>query len=555
MPNPNLTAKEATALITLSDSAKDLFRAVYQSRQKSEKGEEDESNSKIRVNEIISKMSFFYEKIRNAVDYKEEHLLRKNAIERILRRLLMTGHAHEPQEMAKTLIIELIRAGYLANNAVLEEKIGEVAAVIDRFVKLRQLILAAGKKEKKEVEGVKKWTINLMATNIEEMLGDHKIDQVIGTHMFDIINSNILDKGNDKEFSRDKKIQIYIAIYSKLFKYDDYMLEYMLFRYFNSKWNNATDEDIALAAQHYNEFRDVVQQQLNHHFRKQIQKIAARYTVYFSILEEAIAENPQGTYDKLKNSAPQFKRLIEKICERRYKESRGKLRRGAVRSIIYIFLTKIILVFILEVPAILFLGDQLVYYSLAINVLFPPFLLFLIVMMTSVPGDENTAKIQAGIEQIVFKEKQESHPVKIEYPRKRKAATMMVFRFFYAVTFILTFGIIIWGLAEINFNIVSIIIFLFFLSLISFFGIRLGRFAKTYSVTENKEHFLSFFANFFYVPVVGAGKWMSETFSQINVFIFLLDFIIESPFKIFVEVFEQWTAYVKERKDQVVDKY
>ena len=550
MPNPNLMTKQA-AFFSLTEAVKDLFRAIYQEQQRGG-GEGDNAVAKIKVNEIISKMSFFYEKIRNAVDYKDDHLLRKNAIERILRRLVMMGH-NEPEEIAKTLLVELIRAGYLGNNSVPETAINEVAVIIERFDKLRKLVLAAGKKERQEIDAVKKWTANLAATNLEELLGDHRVDQVMGRHMFDIINANIVDNGASKEFSRDKKIQIYIGIYSKLFKYDDAMLEYMLFHYFNPKWNEAADEDIALVAQHYWELRDVIHQQLRHYFRKQVGKVVQRYTIYFSILQDAIAEDPAATYDKLKEHPDQFKKLIAKVCERRYKESRSRLRRGAIRSIIYIFLTKAMLVFILEIPATMFLGEEVKYYSLVVNVLFPPALLFLIALMTSVPADDNTAQIQAGIEEIVFAEKREKHPVKLSYPTKRKAATNIIFGFFYTVTFLLSFGLVIWALAQIEFSLVSIVIFLFFLSLISFFGIRLGRFAKAYSVIETRERLFSFIANFFYVPIVAMGKWLTETFSQINVFIFLLDFIIEAPFKIFVEMFEQWTAYVKERKEGIVE--
>ena len=201
----------------------------------------------------------------------------------------------------------------------------------------------------------------------------------------------------------------------------------------------------------------------------------------------------------------------------------------------------------------MFLGEEVKYYSLVINVLFPPALLFLIALMTSVPADDNTAQIQTGIEEIVFSQKREKHPVKLSYPTKRKAATSIIFGFFYTVTFLLSFGLVIWALVQIEFSLVSIVIFLFFLSLISFFGIRLGRFAKAYSVIETRERLFSFIANFFYVPIVAMGKWLTETFSQINVFIFLLDFIIEAPFKIFVEMFEQWTAYVKERKEGIVE--
>ncbi|PIR94840.1 hypothetical protein COT95_02005 [Candidatus Falkowbacteria bacterium CG10_big_fil_rev_8_21_14_0_10_37_6] len=554
MPSPNLKTKiNQSSTIELSETAKDLFRVIYQSQKSiKESKEEEEQVAKIRVNEIISKMSFFYEKIRNAVDYKEDHLLRKNAIERILRRLSLTGH-HNDNEIAKTLLVELIRGGYLANNSVPETKIKDLEKIIERFSKLKQLFLAGGKKTRQEVDDIKKWIFNLAATEIEENFGDHRIDQVIGQHMFEIINANIVDLGKDAEFIRDKKIQIYIAIFSKLFKYDDAMLEFLLFRYINPNWPKASDEDIALIAQHHHELVEFIAQQLAHPFRKQIGKVAFRYTIYFSMLRDAVEENPQGAYDKLKNNPNSFKKLIEKVCESRYKESRGKLRRGAVRSIIYLFLTKTLLVFILEAPVIVFLGDELVYYSLIINIMFPPTLLLMIALFTGVPGKQNTARIQEGIEEILVNPEFNDNTVKLKYPTARTSAVNIIFRFFYAVMFLASFGLVIWGLVAINFNIISIVIFILFLSFVSFFGIRLARFARAYAVVENRENIFSFFANFFYVPIIGLGKWMSETFSQINLFIFILDFIIEAPFKIFVEIFEQWSTYIKERKEEVVD--
>ncbi|MFH1326225.1 MAG: hypothetical protein ABIH48_02035 [Candidatus Falkowbacteria bacterium] len=550
MPTSNLSQPEITTK-SLSETAKDLFRVVHQQQTSSEDGEEN-GIAKIKVHEIVSKMSFFYEKIRNAVDYKDDHLLRKNAIERILKRLHLVGH-HESNEIANMLIVELIRGGYLNNNVVPETKADEVALIIERFLQLRKNILAEEKNDKKEADNIKQWIWNLTATNIEENLINHSVNHVIGKHMYSLIDANIADEEIDQEFSRDKKIQIYLAIYGKLFNYDDLMLEFLLFRYFNPNWYKASDKDIANIAQQYQEMKKDSVQQLSHPFRKQVQKLASRYTIYFSILKDAIEENPEATYDKLKNSPEQFKKLIAKICDRRYKESHGKLSRGAVRSIIYIFLTKAVLVFILEGPIILFLGETLNYFTLSINILFPPALLFLIILFTAVPGNDNTKRIYQGIEEIVFQGKHQDRLVKLYYPVKRGSATNIMFSFFYIVTFLLSFGLVVWGLLALQFHFVSIIIFVFFLSLVSFFGIRLGKIARAYSVVERKENLFSFFANFFYVPIVGLGKWLSETFSQINVFVFILDFIIESPFKIFVEITEQWSAYVKERKEGIVE--
>ncbi|EKD63982.1 MAG: hypothetical protein ACD_51C00113G0002, partial [uncultured bacterium] len=42
----------------------------------------------IRVSEVLGTIAHIYERIRNIVEYKGEHVLRRNAIERILRRLL-----------------------------------------------------------------------------------------------------------------------------------------------------------------------------------------------------------------------------------------------------------------------------------------------------------------------------------------------------------------------------------------------------------------------------------------------------------------------------------
>ena len=42
----------------------------------------------VKVNELAKKAGVFYEKIRYLVDYKEEHTIRRNAIQRILNRNL-----------------------------------------------------------------------------------------------------------------------------------------------------------------------------------------------------------------------------------------------------------------------------------------------------------------------------------------------------------------------------------------------------------------------------------------------------------------------------------
>jgi hypothetical protein len=173
--------------------------------------------------------------------------------------------------------------------------------------------------------------------------------------------------------------------------------------------------------------------------------------------------------------------------------------------------------------------------------------------MTKKPNEENTAKIVDGINQIFFKEAKGDDKIKLRKPSRRRGAIKnSIFGIVYAVTFFISFGVVVWLLGKLNFSWISIIIFMFFLAFVSFFTIRIRKSTKELIVIEPKESIFSLFSDFFYVPVIAVGKWLSEKFSKVNVFVFVLDFIIEAPFKMFVEITEEWTRYVKERKDEIV---
>src|SRR3989338_10379503 len=82
----------------------------------------------IHSRETISFVAFAYERLRNFVDYQEEHLLRRRAITRSLTRRLI--FVQPTPEMALGLVMELIRSRYLRNNAIPQEKINDVIKTI-----------------------------------------------------------------------------------------------------------------------------------------------------------------------------------------------------------------------------------------------------------------------------------------------------------------------------------------------------------------------------------------------------------------------------------------
>ena len=548
--NPTISRKEEV-IFTPNENTKKLFQVIYQEKNKTE--EENDDTPKIKVSELISRLAFYYEKIRNSVDYKEEYLLRKNSILRVLKRqVIIEGSLKETkaEEISKNLLLELIRAGYLPNNKLPETKIHELAVVIEKYLKLRALALPnlAEEKEKNEIG---KWILAMAASEIEERLNLDPVSQTVASNMYDLLAANIVLPDN-LPYQEDREIQIYISIHQIFMKFDTDMLEFLLLKYYNANWAKAGEGEIKYLANHLEAMKAMIDKQKNHPLAAQLNKIIKRYAVYFTILNDVASDDPAGVYESFKNDPKAFPRLVKKFAQKRYQEAKAKLRRAAVRSIIYIFLTKMILAFILEVPFTLWLGEVLNYNSLAINITFPPLLLFLIVLFTRTPSDANSLKIVQGVEEIVFKEKERKEPIILRQPVKRKRGISATFAVIYAITFFITFGLVIYFLDKIQFNFVSIIIFLFFLTLVSFFSLRIRKVAGEMYIVESRENIFSFIIDFFYVPVIEVGRWLNEKFSRLNFFVFILDFIIEAPFKIFVEIAEEWTKYVKERKEEIV---
>jgi hypothetical protein len=566
MVSPNISKKESQSL-ELSDNTKRLFQVVYTEQNKDIKKSDEES--KIRVSALISKMAFYYEKIRNSVDYKEEYLLRKNAIERALKRFIVIEgviKVSDSLELSKSLLIELIRAGYLPNNSIPEKKIKDIAYILEKYVKLKNYSLArlglSNSIKKGEVIKTKdlisernkltSWIIAMAASEIEGSLGLDRIKETAANNMYDTLINIIKLPKELSEYQKDLEIQIYLGIYRDYLKFDVDMLSFILFKYYNSNWKNAKDEDIAKISQNINLIRKAIDAQLKHPLQKQLHKIIAKYTVYFSILEEMVSEDPVGVYEAVKNDPKAFPRMIKKICAKKYKSIKSKLWRAATRSIIYIFLTKSIFVILLEVPAIKWFGEEINYFTLGINIVFPALLLFIIVLFTKVPTEANTNKIVEGIEELSFKNKEREEPYVLKKPSKRGGMANALFSIFYSITFFLSFGAVIWVLDKLNFNWVSTVIFLFFLAFVSFFSIRIRKSVKEMVVVESADNLVGFVIDFFYVPIVAVGKWLSEKFSRVNVFVFVMDFIIEAPFKILIDIAEDWIKYVKERKDEIV---
>ncbi len=563
MVSPYLRQKQNDSL-SLENDIRKLFQVIYKEQHKEEKVNEEEA--RIRVSELISKMAFYYEKIRNAVDYNEEHLHRKNAVLRILKRqIVIEGIVKESKSegIASNLLIELIRAGYLPNNKIPESKIDEVAKIIEKHVRLRNMILPrlggisnisnqvekVVVKEKREM-GV--WLLGLMASEIESILEKDKVREIVVSNMYEYLSENIKLPSNFSDHEKDKKLQIYLAIHRNYLKFDRDMLSFLVFKYYNADWWMPKSEDIERISGNIGALKRMISRQLDHPLVKQLDKHVGHYTIYYQVLTDMISEDPAKLYETIKVKPDKFPGLVRNTFTKRYEAAKKKLWRSGINSIFYILVAKILFALALELPAMNFLGSKWNPMSQTVNILFPPFLLFLVIIFTRVSSEENTKKVVRGVEEITFAEKKRTEPIVLRKPAGRNPVLGSIFNLIYGVTYLISFGAIVYILDKLNFTWVTMGGFLLFLALLSFFSIRIRRSVRQMIIVEERENIVGLIVDFFFIPVISVGKWLTSKFSRLNVFVFVMDFIIEAPFKVLVGIAEEWTKYVRERKENIV---
>ena len=96
--------------------------------------------SQLTVSQTVSFFALLYEKIRNAVEFREDHLILRAAIERILKRRLSINP--EGKGEAENLLREILWARYFDNGSFGGSDIIHIQAIIDRFLLLRkQMVL------------------------------------------------------------------------------------------------------------------------------------------------------------------------------------------------------------------------------------------------------------------------------------------------------------------------------------------------------------------------------------------------------------------------------
>jgi len=498
--------------------------------------QQQENAFTIHVDEVASKAAAFYEKIREVVDWREEHLMKRAAISRMLkRRLILTKNS---RDVAESLILELIRGGHFPNDKIPESKFGEVEKIIDKYVFI--LKNSPNPPKNKTKIQLSNWIFNIAACEIEEVLALPQREIALMDYMTELMQEQIKMKPgviSDEE----KNTQIYIAVQRALFKLDAPIISYYLLKKYYPR---------EIANDNIYTIWDDLEKKLNHPLADKFYSICERYDTPYLLLGDVLSEiNPADAPEKILNPAT-LEGLIRQAYNKRLATLKKRLYRAAAYSTLSIFSTNIFSFFVLEIYLAKLIGGSFTPITVAVDILGPTFLMFLLMVTVKTPAAGNLdVAVMETIKIIYQREKLDIYEIKI--PKKRGFISKLFIAFFYLLGAGISLGTMFWIFELASFPPTSIVINIVFVALIIFTGLAIRNRAEELTVQEKKPSFFGFIFDILLTPIAGLGNWLSNEWRQYNALTVFFSTLVDVPFTVFVEFIEQWRFFLKEEKEKL----
>lgn len=494
---------------------------------------------KLTVNPIVSKFASWYERLRNAMEFREDEVVLRNTIERILkRRLLLGGNG---KSTAEPLVKELLWARYLPENTLTHEDVDRVETSIDLYLALRLKVIEQHRISDAEIND---WIYDLMSSDIQYILNPKHKKELMANFIFHVLKDDvkIID-----DTPQTKDAQVFMAV-RKAFARDD--LAFLRYHLFSQYFGKLTADTLDFTATNFLKGYHEVIKELKYPLKDRIYSYVKRRTAAFFILEDVMDEHKENLKSLLE-SPEELEKAVFAACEVRYKSISSKVRRAIIRSVFFILMTKVGFAFAVEGTYERFMYGHILWPSMILNITIPPLLMIFVSLFIRTPGEDNSKQIYKYIQQLLYEENpQLGNQLVAEKAKKKNTPLQVAFDILWLCAFIISFGGIILILTKLEFNIVSQAIFTFFLAIVSFLAYRISLLANVYRV-GNKQGFVTLLVDFLFMPVIRVGRKLTQSISQINIFLFLFDFFIEAPFKLLFAFFDQWFYYLRGKSEEL----
>jgi hypothetical protein len=518
----------------LSEEIK-LFVERYADYERKKESETESSEEKIHVDEIASKLAVFYEKIRNIIDYRDAHLLRKNAIGRILHRRIFLKDFNK--DFAEPLIKELIRSGHLQNDTIPESKIADVQNIIDNLLVLLKAERATSDEERSEVS---EWLIQMSISMIEDELFESQDVASFSDVMYLTIKKNLITK-NIPLTEDEINLQLFIAVQKSLFRPDENQLKYSLLKIMYPSWNVPINSDVESALNDLKSLKTKIDSVLKNPYGHYFLKLCNREKITFQLIGDMVFDGVPLDED--------FESSLKFRYDKRFLRIKKQLRRIAFLSVISFLISKMLIAFAIEIPLDKYIYHAISISSLLINISFPPLLMLFIVSFIKLPSKKNFFLVYDSVKQIIYSEDEKKYI--ISAPKNKSILTNIFIYLVYGGVLIITLYFVTKWLLYFHFSPASIVIFILFSSMVIATGVKIKNRAREMSLEKETTNVFGFIIDLITVPFMIIGRWTISGLSKFNILVVVFDFLIELPFQVFVEFVENFRSFLRDRKEEI----
>ncbi len=470
--------------------------------------------------DTVSQIARIYEVARNALEYRAQHLVRRAAIERILKRQMVFDQ-NTPRLTAQ-LRQELQWARYISY--------AELERV--NWPRIENIIA------KHSLENIPdhSWLVGLISAEIEDEINPnpdysrftyfafHSLRQIIKAEEADL--DLLLFVAVDKLYAQSDEQQVSFHLYQLISSQAPGNVLAETYRQFHLARNNPL----------LNPLTAVV--------RKHIGPLVLIRDMYFA--------EPAKFVDWLQDEEV-FKAEASQVLIKQLSLMQGRINTATFRSLLYIFLTKMLLGIGVEVPVELAIKGKIVYSILAVNLLAPVVIMWLLTLNIKLTDSRQRQLLIDRSWQIMSDFSSKPLENDFVYSLRQQSGTLVIGLFYGLYT--LLFGLVYWAifrvLSSIGFSLLNVVVFIFFVGIVSFFAVFIRQNSQVYHYKRQTTGKTGFF-DLLMLPFVVLGSWVSRGVSRLNFLAFFFDFILEAPIKLLLKVLDGWAQFLSFKRDEVV---
>lgn len=517
--------------------------------------------SPLEVDELASTIARAYERVRKVIDWKEENLLRRGAIERILKRRLVSevyGISILPnlnaEEMAEPMVLELMRSGYFTKGAIARHQVTDVKNILNKYIKILENSHLANQKSDKHLKNKMQfytWMFEIAACEIEETLSPAFKENALINLMTNVLyeRSQLIPKNKISEF--EQLIYTYVSVQRSLYNFDDPIITYNVIKLRYPFWVKEDDESIQQVIDHVEEIYEQLDQDLSNVYSKDFAKLANKYDAAYRIIGDILDEinNTPAVVTQTLLDEKQVMELIERIYMRRKASLKGRLFRSAIYSTLSIFVAGIASFIVFEGPVARLAGRPFSFWSLMVDLLIPSAIMFALVIIIRPPADKNLKLVKTEIKKVLYQQEEEDS-YEVELDRKKNPILNAVFIAISFLCGLIAMWFVFW-LFKIG-NVPWTSMYLDTINVAMVVGAAMVIKQKSKEITiEDRGNFIEFLMELFSIPMASIGQWFNNKWRQYNIFSTLMTALIDTPFSTLITVIEDWRNFLKEKSSEL----